>query len=249
VLRFPRMVGVGANPSRGPIPPARRTRPAFHLVDRRRTGFLHWMPFGVQTHGRRILSPRGCCIGCRGGVPCRLRAAVQPAGGRFPYDRTYLDRLLLGRAEPDRARAGRLLALYPQANWNCGGHLADAVSALFAAQCDLAVLTRDCSRRALRRRARRSEVEGYPIARDAVVAVVNAANPVENMTLPDPAEHLPWRDRLVAGSGRREPPRSTWSSSPRMRPHGVLRRGRHGWRAGDRIVGPMPGSTRASWRT
>jgi hypothetical protein len=49
------------------------------------------------------------------------------------------------------------------------------------------------------------EVEVYPIARDAVVAVVNAANPVENMTLPDlrsiyRGEIASWRD---LGGGNR----------------------------------------------
>src|SRR5262245_16852868 len=76
-------------------------------------------------------------------------------------------------------------ALYPQAQIELReGTSRQAVGALFAARCDLAVLTRELmpEERAAATRGR-LELEGYPIARDAVVALVNPANPVQNITL------------------------------------------------------------------
>ena len=59
-----------------------------------------------------------------------------------------------------------------------------AVSTLFAARCDLAVLTRELlpEERAAASRGG-LELEGYPIARDGVVALVNQANPVQNAAM------------------------------------------------------------------
>src|SRR5262245_60910752 len=76
-------------------------------------------------------------------------------------------------------------ALYPQAQIELReGTSREAVGALFAAHCDLAVLTRDLlpEERAAATRGR-LELEGYPIARDAVVALVNPANSVQNLAL------------------------------------------------------------------
>jgi len=78
-------------------------------------------------------------------------------------------------------------ALYPQADVELReGTSREAVGALFAAQCDLAVLTRELlpEERAAATRGR-LELEGYQVARDAVVAVVNPANPVENVAIQD----------------------------------------------------------------
>jgi phosphate transport system substrate-binding protein len=78
-------------------------------------------------------------------------------------------------------------ALYPEASVELReGTSREAVSALFEARCDLAVLTRELlpEERAAASRGG-LELEGYPIARDAVVALVNAANPVENITIQD----------------------------------------------------------------
>jgi phosphate transport system substrate-binding protein len=78
-------------------------------------------------------------------------------------------------------------ALYPQAEVELReGTSRQAVSALFAAQCDLAVLTREVLPEERAAAARGGlELEGYPIARDAVVVLVNRANPVENVSVPD----------------------------------------------------------------
>ena len=56
----------------------------------------------------------------------------------------------------------------------------EAVRALFAAECDLAVITRelDVEERAAAVRGR-LELEGYRFARDAVVPIVHPSNPVQ----------------------------------------------------------------------
>jgi phosphate transport system substrate-binding protein len=78
-------------------------------------------------------------------------------------------------------------ALYPDADVELReGTSRQAVSALFAAQCDLAVLTRELLPEERAAAARGGlELEGYPIARDAVVVLANAANSVENISVPD----------------------------------------------------------------
>ncbi|MBI1799132.1 MAG: substrate-binding domain-containing protein [Candidatus Eisenbacteria bacterium] len=76
-------------------------------------------------------------------------------------------------------------SLYPQASIEvASGTSREAIGALFAARCDLAVMTREIS--AEERAAAVSgklNLEGYRFARDAVVAVVHPANPVENLTV------------------------------------------------------------------
>jgi phosphate transport system substrate-binding protein len=78
-------------------------------------------------------------------------------------------------------------ALYPQAHIELRiGTSREAVRALFAAECDLAVITRelDVEERAAAVRGR-LELDGYRFARDAVVAVVNPGNAVENVSVED----------------------------------------------------------------
>ena len=76
-------------------------------------------------------------------------------------------------------------SLYPQAHIELReGSSREAIRALFAAECDLAVITRDLAaeERAAAMRGR-LELEGYRFARDAVVAVVHPNNPVQNLTV------------------------------------------------------------------
>jgi phosphate transport system substrate-binding protein len=89
-----------------------------------------------------------------------------------------------GLIERERAAFG---ALYPKAFVGLReGTSRQAVGALFAAECDLAVITRELlpEERAAAMRGG-LELEGYQIARDAVVAVVNPGNPVENVAVQD----------------------------------------------------------------
>jgi len=76
-------------------------------------------------------------------------------------------------------------ALYPQAVIvQSSGTSREAKAALFAAEADLAVITTELEpeERAAAIRGK-LELEGYRFARDAVVMVANAANPVENVSL------------------------------------------------------------------
>jgi len=76
---------------------------------------------------------------------------------------------------------------YPQATIEMTpGSSREAVRALFAAECDMAVISRE-----LRPEERRAatmgklELEGYRFARNAVVLIVHPSNPVENLALDD----------------------------------------------------------------
>jgi len=76
-------------------------------------------------------------------------------------------------------------ALYPQANIEVRtGTSREAVGALFAARCGAGVITREL-RSEERAAAVRGglELEGFRFARDALVAVVHPANPVQNVTV------------------------------------------------------------------
>jgi phosphate transport system substrate-binding protein len=77
-------------------------------------------------------------------------------------------------------------ALYPQASIEVRtGTSRDAVSALFAARCGAGVITRELAPEERAAAVRGGlELEGYRFARDALVAVVNPSNPVQNISLP-----------------------------------------------------------------
>ena len=77
-------------------------------------------------------------------------------------------------------------ALYPQASIEIEvGTSRAAVSALYAATCDAAVLTRELTPEERSAATQGGlELEGFRFARDALVFVVNTANPVENVTVP-----------------------------------------------------------------
>ena len=78
-------------------------------------------------------------------------------------------------------------ALYPQASIEVrAGTSRNAIADLFAARCDLAVVTRELEPE--ERRAAvlgKLELEGYRFARDALVVVTHPANPVENLAIED----------------------------------------------------------------
>jgi len=83
-----------------------------------------------------------------------------------------------------RERAA-FLQLYPGGRIGMRtGTSREAVRALFAAECDLAVITRelDVEERAAAVRGR-LELEGYRFARDAVVPIVHPSNPVQNIAI------------------------------------------------------------------
>ncbi len=84
----------------------------------------------------------------------------------------------------DRERAA-FAALYPQAGIRItAGRSRDAVRALFAADCDLAVLSRELTPEERGAAVRGGlELEGYRFAKDAVVVIVHSGSPLENLAL------------------------------------------------------------------
>lgn len=78
-------------------------------------------------------------------------------------------------------------SLYPDARLEVrAGTSREAIRSLFAAESDVAVITRELApeERAAAVKGR-LELEGFRFARDAAVVIVNSTNPVENMTLED----------------------------------------------------------------
>jgi phosphate transport system substrate-binding protein len=75
--------------------------------------------------------------------------------------------------------------LYPQASLGVTrGRSSEGVRALFAAECDLAVLSRELTPEERGAAVRgRLELEGYRFAKDAVVVIVHPSCPVENLAL------------------------------------------------------------------
>ncbi|HEY2954599.1 MAG TPA: PstS family phosphate ABC transporter substrate-binding protein [Candidatus Eisenbacteria bacterium] len=146
------------------------------------------MSFGVQATGRRALPhalPRWVlAAACIGGC------SPQSAPGRVEDSQTSGRIQVVCAPEArdlvERERA-TFQALYPQATLEMRqGTSREAVAALFAAQCDLAAITRELLPEERAAAVRGGlELEGYPIARDAVVAVVNRRNPVENVAVQD----------------------------------------------------------------
>jgi phosphate transport system substrate-binding protein len=78
-------------------------------------------------------------------------------------------------------------ALYPEGRLEAvSGSSRDAIRALFAAQCDVAVISRELEPEERRAAVQGGlELEGYRFARNAVLLVVHPSNPVENVALDD----------------------------------------------------------------
>lgn len=102
-------------------------------------------------------------------------------------------------------------ALYPQASLDLRqGSSREAITALFANQANLAVITRELMPEE-RRAAQEGglELEGYRFARDAVVMIVHPSNPIENIALDQVrriyrGEATTWQE--VGGAGGRVEP-------------------------------------------
>jgi phosphate transport system substrate-binding protein len=158
------------------------------VIDTPSADFLDSMGFVVQGSARRAFPAT---------LPCILMAAAC-LGGCSPHAAPgrVEDTLTSGRIRvvcaPEAldlvARERSIFeALYPQASLEVrAGPSREAVRALFAAECNLAVITRELEpeERAAAVRGR-LELEGYRVARDAVVALVNPTNPVENLAVED----------------------------------------------------------------
>ena len=160
------------------------------MIDKNHAGFLDFMRFGVpgaveQSPVRALpsLLPLALSLwvgGCSSG-PAAKAVEDSVTSGRISVV-SAAEAVSLLEKERDR-----FTALYPQATIRiAGGTSRDAVRALFGAECDAAVLSRELTPEERGAASRGGlELEGYRFAKDAVVVVVNPANPVENMALDD----------------------------------------------------------------
>ena len=157
------------------------------MIDKARPRFLDSRCFGVRDRG----GPQGS----RWAVVVLLLAAGAAGCASQRRPGVVEDSLTSGRMTIVCAPEARDLivrerdafqALYPQAKIEVrAGSSRDAVSSLFAAECDAGVITRELSPEERAAAVRGGlELEGYRIARDALVAVVHPSNPVENISLP-----------------------------------------------------------------
>lgn len=162
------------------------------MIDKRLAGLLGLRPFVVPGSGpcHRF----GTGLGTAGTLVLALWAGGCTSPQSTP--RTVEETVTSGRisvvSAPELLRVIRrerdaFTALYPQATIEVrAGDSRDAIRALFAAECDLAAITRELEPEE-RGAAMRGglELEGYRFARDAVAIVVHPGNPVENIALED----------------------------------------------------------------
>jgi phosphate transport system substrate-binding protein len=107
---------------------------------------------------------------------------------------------------PVAAAASDFMARYPQAKIVVeSGSSRTGVQELFAAECDIAVLTRELDPDEQKAAIEGGlKVEGYRFARSGLVFLVHETNPVENLALEDLRRIYrgEWRDWQQAGGGR-----------------------------------------------
>ncbi|MFI5370157.1 MAG: PstS family phosphate ABC transporter substrate-binding protein [Candidatus Eisenbacteria bacterium] len=160
-----------------------RARP---LIDNRAPTPLSSTHFGVRKRGPRVtvltlfLLAAALLAGCTPRHPARA-SEDSLTEGRI---RIVCPADVAGLIQREREA---FEALYPKARIEVvRGTSSEGIRQLFGARADLAVCTRDLSpeERAAATRGRLG-VEGYGMARDAIVVVVHAASPVENLTVED----------------------------------------------------------------
>lgn len=155
------------------------------MIDKWRRRFLDFTPFGVLGIGwpqsGQVLLLACLAAGMAGCSPPRAPQPVEDSltSGRIsvvcaPEVRAILER---GRAAFDSLYPGVAIALSE-------GTSSEGVRALFAAECDLAAISRELEP-VERGAAMRGglELEGYRFARDGVALVVHPGNVVENAAL------------------------------------------------------------------
>ncbi|HEY6865643.1 MAG TPA: substrate-binding domain-containing protein [Candidatus Eisenbacteria bacterium] len=158
------------------------------MIDKRRSGFLQFGHFAVPG----AEGPIGLSAILVSALATLWLCGCSPRSAPHREE----DSLTSGRIKVVCApEAERLIAreraafeaLYPQSHIELQeGSSSEGVRALFAAECDLAVISRelDVEERAAAVRGR-LELEGYRFARDAIVAVANPGSTVENVSLED----------------------------------------------------------------
>lgn len=165
-----------------------RSPGALHVIDKHHAGFLNFTDFGVRGEGGWFVSRAllfslpliaGVVLGGCAPGPVRKQVEDSLTTGRIT---------VVGPAEAEPLLAKERAAfqeLYPGASVrSVPAGSREAVRCLFAAECDLAALSRDLTpeERAAALRGGLS-LEGYRFAKDAVVVVVHRDNPTENLAL------------------------------------------------------------------
>jgi phosphate transport system substrate-binding protein len=150
--------------------------------------FIDLQHFGVPGSGRRhsawtlsFYLPVALVVGVCG---CSSRSGPARVEDSLTSGRTKIVSAVDASRVLERERAD-FVQLYPQAEIGMTtGSSRQAIEALFAAQCDLAVIAREMEpeERAAATRGR-LEIEGYRFAKDAVVVVVHPGIQVENVSL------------------------------------------------------------------
>lgn len=168
------------------------------MFDKPRTGFLDFLHFAIPGAERPRRTPPSARLAAARRLPAWIppfALAACSLGGCAPRPAgTVEDSLTSGRilvvcateatALIERERDA-FVGHYPQGEIRVRpGPSREAIAALFGAQCDLAVITRELEPSERGAAVRGGlELEGYRFARDAVVVVVHPGNRVENMAL------------------------------------------------------------------
>lgn len=163
----------------------RRGEARQRVFDKRRGRFLDFSFFGVLGKGWhpawRVFVLACVAAGIAGCIPRRAPGTVEDSltSGRILVVCTPE---LLGILQHERAAFD---SLYPGATIDLRqGDSSEAIRALFAAECDLAVISRELDPIERGAAVRGGlELEGFRFARDGVALVVHPDNPVENAAL------------------------------------------------------------------
>lgn len=158
------------------------------MIDTQRVGFLDSSHFDDRKGGGKHLRPAVWLFG--------LALLVLPGCSSQPRTRAVEDSLTSGRisivtaaeAEPVlRREVDAFQKLYSEARLSTTRSSSrEAIGALFGAEADVAVITRELETEERAAAVRGGlELEGFRFAGDAVVVIVDAANPVENLALDD----------------------------------------------------------------
>jgi phosphate transport system substrate-binding protein len=155
------------------------------VFDKPEAAFLHFRHFGVPGCGGRLdatLFP--LILTALWLLGCTPQERPGPVEDSLTSGRIVVVTASEARSLMDRERA-EFMRLYPESRIELrAASSREAIRALFAAECDLAVISRELEP-AERGAASRGGLEliGYRFARDAVAMVVHPSNPVQNMAL------------------------------------------------------------------
>ena len=158
------------------------------VIDSRRIRFLDWWDFGVPGKDGWWISWTPLLllawVVAAGWSGCTSRSARPPVEDSLTSGRITIVCPVEAESLQTRERDA-FVSLYPDARIQLQvSRPREAVSRLFAAQCDAAVLSRDLSPEERGAASRGGlELEGYRFAKDAVAVVVHPDNPTENMAL------------------------------------------------------------------